>query len=238
MAAHGPDKRRHHWGMVIDLDRCNGCGACETACAAENNIPIVGAAQAAQGRAMAWLRVERIWEGSYPNVKMRFMPVMCQHCEAAPCEPVCPVYATYHTADGLNAMVYARCIGTRYCANNCPYTVRTFNWFDPDWPEPLNEQLNPDVSVRSDGVIEKCSFCVQRIRTAQQEADMQGRPLADGDVQPACAQSCATRAIVFGDLDDPTSQVSQLSKSPRATTLLPETGAKPKVVYLKEKDRL
>lgn len=225
-----------HWAMVIDLDRCTGCEACVIACHAENNIPIVGEDQSAKGRQVNWIRVERYWEGDYPNVRARFIPVLCQHCDAAPCEPVCPVYATYHNPEGLNAQVYNRCIGTRFCANNCPYSVRYFNWFDPRWDEPLDQQLNPDVAIRSKGIIEKCSFCIQRIHRARQRAREENRAIRDGDVQPACAQSCPTEAMVFGDLDDPDSRVSRLATSRRAIHLLGELGTKPRVIYLKEEE--
>src|SRR5260370_23971985 len=154
----------HKWGMTVDLDRCTGCGACVTACHAENNIPTVGDEQAARGRAMHWIRVERYFEGEFPDVTAKFRPVMCQQCDAAPCEPVCPTYASQHTAEGLNAQVYNRCIGTRYCANNCPYDARVFNWKDHPLEEPLQMQLNPDVSMRTKGVMEKSTSCVQRIR--------------------------------------------------------------------------
>lgn len=225
-----------HWAMVIDLDRCTGCEACVIACHAENNIPIVGEDQSAKGRQVNWIRVERYWEGDYPNVRARFIPVLCQHCDAAPCEPVCPVYATYHNPEGLNAQVYNRCIGTRFCANNCPYSVRYFNWFDPRWDEPLDQQLNPDVAIRSKGIIEKCSFCIQRIHRARQRAREENRAIRDGDVQPACAQSCPTEAMVFGDFDDPDSRVSRLATSRRAFHLLGELGTKPRVIYLKEEE--
>ena len=221
------------WGMIIDLDRCTGCEACVVACHAENNIPSVGEEEAAKGRAQHWIRVERYWEGEYPDVKAHFLPVLCQHCEAAPCETVCPVFATYHNPEGLNAQVYNRCVGTRYCANNCPYTVRFFNWFDPQWPAPLQEQLNPDVSVRSSGVMEKCTFCSQRIRRAEDQAKDEGREVRDGEVVPACAQSCPAEALVFGDLSDAGSRVAQLSKDPRGFRLLEESGTRPRVVYLK-----
>ncbi len=166
-------------------------------------------------------------------MQVRFVPVLCQHCGEAPCEPVCPVYATYHNPEGLNAMVYSRCVGTRFCANNCPYTVRAFNWFEPQWAEPLELQLNPDVSVRPTGVMEKCTFCVQRIHDAKDRAAAGGRPFQDGDVQPACAQSCPTRAITFGDLEDPDSAVSQKARSDRAFHLLEELGTLPAVTYLR-----
>src|SRR5512142_1253880 len=151
----------HRWALVVDQDRCTGCQACVVACHAENNIPVAGEQQAAYGRWMHWIIIERYWEGEYPNVKARFMPVMCQQCTDAPCEPVCPVFATYHNPEGLNAQVYVRCIGTRFCSNNCPYKVRRFNFAAPAWPSRLELQLNPDVTVRSAGVMEKCTFCVQ-----------------------------------------------------------------------------
>ena len=166
------------WGMAADLDRCTGCGACVTACHAENNISTVGAEQAARGRAKHWIRVERYWEGDFPDVRLKFRPVMCQQCDNAPCEPVCPTYASHHTEDGLNAQVYNRCIGTRYCANACPYNVRFFDFFNPSWDKPLQLQLNPDVSLREVGVMEKCTFCVQRIKGAQIQAKADGRQLA------------------------------------------------------------
>ena len=162
------------WGMAADLDRCTGCGACVTACHAENNISTVGADQASRGRAKHWIRVERYWEGEFPDVRLKFRPVMCQQCDNAPCEPVCPTYASHHTDDGLNAQVYNRCIGTRYCANACPYNVRFFDFFNPPWDKPLQLQLNPDVSLREVGVMEKCTFCVQRIKGAQIQAKADG----------------------------------------------------------------
>jgi molybdopterin-containing oxidoreductase family iron-sulfur binding subunit len=176
--------------------------------------------------------VERYWEGDFPDVRLKFRPVMCQHCENAPCEPVCPTYASHHTEDGLNAQVYNRCIGTRYCANACPYNVRFFDFFNPSWEKPLHLQLNPDVSLREVGVMEKCTFCVQRIRSTQIQAKADGRPVRDGEIQPACAQGCAARALVFGDLDDPESEVSRLSESPRGAKLLEDIGTRPKVTYL------
>jgi len=225
-------KAQKKWAMVVDLDRCTGCEGCVVACHAENNIPTVGEKEAAIGRAMHWIRVERYYEGDFPNVKVKFQPVFCQQCDAAPCEPVCPTFASYHTNEGLNGQVYNRCIGTRYCANACPYNVRFFNFYNPVWETPLHLQLNPDVSVREVGVMEKCTFCVQRIKAAEIGAKAEKRELKDGDVQPACAQTCAPKALVFGDLSDPASEVSRLAKSNRATRLLEELGTQPKVIYL------
>jgi Fe-S-cluster-containing dehydrogenase component len=222
----------HRWGMVIDLDRCTGCEACVVACHAENNIATVKPKEAARGRTMHWIHVERYWEGEYPNMRVRFQPVLCQQCDAAPCEPVCPTYASYHNEEGLNAQVYNRCIGTRYCANACPYTVRFFNWFNPVWDKPLHLQFNPDVSVREVGVMEKCTFCNQRITAAEIHARAESRELKDGEVNPACVQSCPAGAMVFGDLNDPKSQVSRLARLERGTKLLAELGTSPKITYL------
>jgi Fe-S-cluster-containing dehydrogenase component len=225
------------WGMLIDLDRCNGCTVCVTACSMENNVPYTGEADAGYGRSLQWIRIERYWEGEYPNIVARFMPVMCQQCGAAPCEAVCPVFASYHNmAEQINGQVYNRCIGTRYCGNNCPYIARQFNWFDyaQQMPEPLNSQFNPDVSVRRRGVMEKCTFCVQRIRRAEEDARVQGVEVKDTDFQPACAQACPSDAIVFGLLSDPNSQVSRLARSARSQRLLlEELGTLPRVIYLK-----
>jgi Fe-S-cluster-containing dehydrogenase component len=224
---------KHHWGMVIDLDRCTGCEACVVACHAENNIATVGEKEAARGRAMHWIRVERYWEGEFPDARVKFVPVLCQQCDEAPCEPVCPTYASYHSSEGLNGQAYNRCIGTRYCANACPYNVRFFNFFNPVWEKPFHLQLNPDVSVREVGVMEKCTFCVQRIKAAEIEAKADERELRDGELQPACAQSCPAQAMVFGDLNESASEVSRLARSQRGTKLLEEHGTKPKVIYLR-----
>jgi Fe-S-cluster-containing dehydrogenase component len=210
--------------MAIDLDRCTGCQACVAACHAENNLPVSDPEQAAKGRAVHWIRVDRYYEGEFPDVRVKYRPVLCQQCDEAPCEPVCPVYATYKNPEGLNVQVYNRCVGTRYCANNCPYSVRFFNWFDPAWPEPLQLQHNPDVSIREGGVMEKCTFCIQRIQRAEEDGS--------SDIQPACVQSCPAEAMVFGDLNDSESKVSRLAGSGRATQLLEELGTKPKVFYL------
>ncbi|HSL69309.1 MAG TPA: 4Fe-4S dicluster domain-containing protein, partial [Longimicrobiales bacterium] len=224
------------WGMAIDLERCTGCSACVTACYAENNIAVVGPDQIAMGRIMHWIRIERYFERADAGELHRthFLPMMCQHCGNAPCEPVCPVFAAYHTPDGLNAQVYNRCVGTRYCANNCPYKVRVFNWFSAEWPEPLNWQLNPDVSVREKGVMEKCTFCVQRIREAQNLARVEDRAVRDGEIVPACAQTCPGDAIVFGNVADPNSRVSRVAASGRGYRVLEPLNTQSAVTYLKK----
>ena len=225
------------WAMAIDLDKCSGCGACITACQAENNVPVVGENQILMGRDIHWLRVENYFEtmdASHAGpVDVRFTPMLCQHCGNAPCEPVCPVFAAYHTPDGLNAQVYNRCVGTRYCANNCPYKVRVFNWYEySDVPEPLNWQYNPDVTVRGEGVMEKCTFCVQRIRDAENSAVLDGRAIPDGEVVPACQQSCAAEAIVFGNIRDPNSRVAQVTASERSYRVLDDLiNTQPAVTY-------
>ncbi len=208
----------HRMGMAIDLNTCIGCNSCSTACYAENNLAVVGKERFAKGHAMHWMRIERYWDENYaeqqhPEQGANFMPMLCQQCGAAPCEPVCPVAATYHTPDGLNAQVYNRCIGSRYCSNNCPYRVRYFNfwsYYESSWPEPLNMQLNPDLTVRDKGVMEKCTFCVQRVRAAKDQAQMENRKVRDGEFTTACAQACPTNAIHFGDLMDPDSAVAKL----------------------------
>ena len=229
----------HRWGMAIDLNACNGCNACVAACYAENNVPVLGADRMVRGRTMSWLRIERFVEpqpapDGGAGVDSRFLPMLCQHCDHAPCESVCPVYATYHSEEGLNAQIYNRCVGTRYCSNNCPYKVRRFNWWEPEFPEPMNLQLNPDVTVRSAGVMEKCTFCVQRIQEGKDRARDEDRPVRDGDVTPACAQTCPAQAIVFGDLNDPDSRVSQLSAADRGYHALGVLNTRPGVTYLKK----
>ena len=244
----------HKWGMVVDLDRCTGCQACVVACQAENNLPINDKQAFLQHRAYEWIRVERYWEGDFPNVKARFIPIMCQHCENAPCEPVCPVYATYHNDEGLNVQIYNRCVGTRYCINNCPYQVRFFNYWEPVWPARLRNHLNPDVTVRSRGITEKCTFCVQRIRRAeltverQRHEKLDDQKLKDGNYLPACVQACPTDALVFGDQRDPTSPIYRYfaegtghdprrEGTSRSYRLLEEMGTKPNVIYLKKVDQ-
>ena len=221
------------WAMAIDLDRCTGCGACGVACTAENNVAVAGEAEVEKGRSMQWLRVARYWDGEYPEATAVYLPVPCMQCERAPCETVCPVYATYHNADGLNAMVYNRCVGTRYCANNCPYSVRVFNWFDHVWEKPLDEQLSPDLTVRSRGVMEKCTFCIQRIRRAKETAAQEGREIRDGEVLPACVQTCPPGALLFGNLADPHSEITRKLKDPRRFRLMEHLGTEPRVLYLK-----
>jgi anaerobic selenocysteine-containing dehydrogenase/Fe-S-cluster-containing dehydrogenase component len=236
----------HRWAMAVDLNSCTGCSACVVACHAENNVPIVGAAMVDRGREMHWIRIDRFDEKLTPGAHdVRFVPMMCQHCSDAPCEIVCPVYATYHNPEGLNVQVYNRCVGTRYCSNNCPYKVRAFNWFDytaPEketftFPEPLNWQLNPDVTVRSKGVMEKCTMCVQRILEAKGNAQDEGRALRDGEFQTACQQTCPSRAITFGDLLDPKSAVHQASYGERKYWVLEELNTKPGVTYRKKIQR-
>ena len=224
----------HRWGMAIDLDACNGCNACVAACYAENNVPTVGADAMRRGRTMSWMRIERFVEPSDTGVDNRFLPMLCQHCDHAPCETVCPTYATYHNDEGLNAQIYNRCVGTRYCANNCPYKVRRFNWSDQQFPEPLNLQLNPDVTGRVAGVMEKCTFCVQRIQEGKDAAKDDDRLVRDGEVTPACGQTCPSQAIVFGDLNDPDSRVSRLSADARAYHVFGVLNTRPAVTYLRK----
>ena len=224
---------KHKWGMVIDLNSCTGCSACVTACQSENNIPTVGKDLVLQGREMHWIRVDRYYKGSPEEPETVHQPVVCMHCDNAPCETVCPVAATVHSDEGTNDMIYNRCVGTRYCANNCPYKVRRFNWFNyvKKIEKPLNMAMNPDVTVRSRGVMEKCTFCIHRIRSVQAKAKLEDRPLKDGDVQTACQQSCPTGAIVFGDLKDKSSEVHRLFNREDSYALLEELNTQPAVRY-------
>ena len=223
----------YRWGMVVDLDKCIGCGACAAACYAENNIGIVGVDRVLEGREMGWLSVER-YHSEDDMKKVTFLPMMCQHCDNAPCEAVCPVYAPHHSKEGLNNQIYNRCIGTRYCVQNCPYKVRRFNWFDWKWPDPMNLQLNPDVTARSKGVMEKCSFCIQRIKVARNVAKNEKRMIRDGEVTPACVQTCPTNALVFGSLMDEKSRVRKMVDDPRAYQAMGYLNTKPAVIYLKK----
>jgi molybdopterin-containing oxidoreductase family iron-sulfur binding subunit len=215
--------------MAIDLNTCTGCNACVVACYAENNVPTVGEEMCAKGREMSWIRVER-YRGA-------FLPMLCQQCDEAPCESVCPVTATYHNPEGLNAQVYNRCIGTRFCSNNCPYKVRRFNFQQPQWPSPLDEQLNPDVTVRSAGVMEKCTFCVQRVQEAKIAAKVHAKDSSDVRIPTdsftvACAQVCSAGAIKFGNKADPKSAVNQDIENGRTYRLLDYLGVKPRVHYM------
>ena len=232
---------KHKWGMVVDVDRCTGCQACVLACQVENNVPLNTQERYERARGMAWIRVERYWEGEFPDVKARFIPILCQHCENAPCEPVCPVFATYHNPEGMNVQIYNRCVGTRYCANGCPYIVRFFNYWEPVWPESFRNHLNPDVTIRSRGIMEKCSFCMQRIRRGVRKAASEDRELQDGEIQTACQQACPTDALVFGDIDPDNNRTNpgraySMIHDDRAYTLLPRLNTDPNVVYLAKVD--
>ena len=224
---------KHKWGMVIDLNSCTGCSACVIACQSENNIPTVGKDLVEQGREMHWIRVDRYYKGEPSAPSVVHQPVVCMHCDNAPCETVCPVLATVHSSEGTNDMIYNRCVGTRYCANNCPYKVRRFNWFNytKKIKKPQDMALNPEVTVRSRGVMEKCTFCIHRVRSAQAKAKLEGRALKDGDIQTACQQSCPTGAIVFGDLKDKSSEVYRLFHREDSYALLEELNTQPAVRY-------
>ena len=263
---HAVEDVGHRWGMTIDLTTCTGCSGCVTACHIENNVPVVGKDEVRRHRDMHWMRIDRFFASDYSlkkgeeegtgviesyrrmedpalNPQTVHMPMMCQHCNHAPCETVCPVAATTHSNEGLNQMTYNRCIGTRYCANNCPYKVRRFNWFNypgykkfgnfnPAQDSLMRMVLNPDVTVRSRGVMEKCSMCVQRIQSGKLEAKKDGTPVADGSIVTACAEACPTNAISFGDLNDKGSNVQSISQNNRAYHALEEIGVKPNIFYM------
>jgi len=227
------DYPEHKWGLAVDLSACVGCSACVVSCQAENNVPVVGKDEVRRRREMHWIRIDRYYEGDRHDPKVLYQPVMCQQCDNASCESVCPVLATVHSSEGLNMQVYNRCVGTRYCENNCPYKVRRFNWFEYPHADPIaNLALNPDVTVRSRGVMEKCTFCVQRIEEVKIKARNEGRAIRDNEIQPACQQSCPANAIIFGDLTDLKSRVAQLKKSGRDYTLLDELNLRPALSYL------
>jgi molybdopterin-containing oxidoreductase family iron-sulfur binding subunit len=223
----------YRWAMVVDMDKCIGCSACSTACYAENNVAVAGEERIIEGREMAWLQIQR-YEDPEQREKITFLPMLCQHCDNAPCESVCPVYAPHHSKEGLNNQIYNRCIGTRFCSQDCPYKVRRFNWFLWEWPKPLNLQLNPDVTVRFKGVMEKCSFCIQRIKDAHNTAKNEGRKILDGEIQPACLQTCPTGAFTFGNLMDKESEVRKKVEDQRAYQVMGYLNTKPAVIYLKK----
>ncbi len=222
------------WGMVIDLDKCTGCGTCAAVCRQENNVPVVGSAQAGEKRAIYWMELVPLEGGEDHGGIQKVAPRPCMQCDNPPCTKVCPVRATYKNPEGLVAQVYPRCIGCRYCTNNCPYSAKFFNWYEPSWSKGQKRALNPDVSVREKGVVEKCSFCHHRLIKARERARMEKRELAPDDYIPACMETCPAEAISFGDLDDPHSQVAELATSKRAFRQLEELGTEPKVYYLSE----
>lgn len=225
------------WGMVIDLDKCTGCGSCVASCKTENNVPTSSAGECLENRAMFWMEMIKMVEGEEASdVRIRYIPRPCYHCDDPPCVKVCPVGATYLSKEGFVAQIYGRCIGCRYCVVACPYTVKTFNWFAPQWSDQRKKSVNPDVSLRPAGVVEKCTFCHHRYLIAKERAKLENRPLREEDYRVACQDACPAGAIHFGDLEDDMTKVYQLSRSPRAWRMFEDLGTEPKVYYLSKGD--
>lgn len=221
------------WGMVIDLDKCTGCGACVAACKVENNVAVASPELSSENRSMFWMEIFKVVEGEeYPDIRVRYIPKPCFHCDDPPCTRVCPVRATYRAEEGFVAQIYGRCIGCRYCMAACPYTAKVFNWFAPEWSKERKQCVNPDVSLRPKGVVEKCTFCHHRLQIARERCASEERPIRENDYRIACQDACPAKAIHFGDLDDKAMRVYELSRSPRATRLMEDLGTEPKVFYL------
>lgn len=226
------------WGMVIDLDKCSGCGACIAACKQENNVAYVPPEESANGRTISWINLLSQVEGEFPNISVRYYPVPCMQCDNPPCIKVCPVGATYKAENGIVGQIYPRCIGCRYCMAACPYTVKYFNWHEPHWDDEMKKTVNPDVSLRPNGVVEKCTFCHHRLIKAREKARLEKRELREDEYVPACVETCPAKAMTFGDLDDANSAVAKLARSPRASRLMEDLGTEPKVYYLSSEEKL